>query len=203
MIDDGFGDHLSISEEIGRYDRWAHTLANGLLRLPDHEMHDDLVQEARIAMWRAGDTYDPALGARPSWLTSAAKMRMRDVARGAGQPFGHEPVRGHVEPQAESLDAAIETYGEDAAEWVALSYPDPLDAVAEAYHEGEIAQAVADLPVDQRKYVYARFWVGLDPTSRAPSMRVLLAHVPEMADRRLWAAARETLKTRLAHLVDA
>lgn len=178
---------------IGAYHKWLHKMANVYLD-PTDERHDDLVQEGRIAMWKALQTWDPERVALPTWLTGAAKLRMKDVAFGHGRDTGHEALRGtqHVEPVT-SIDAF-----EDPD--VLLSAGESLEGVELAYHYGEIYKALEDLSPAQRRYVYARFWLGLDPTSRKPEMRELVAQVPELAERWHWQRARERLRESLAHL---
>jgi DNA-directed RNA polymerase specialized sigma24 family protein len=189
-IDDGYGD------TVAAYDRWAHALANDLLP-PAHPDHDDLVQEGRLAMLRALDTYDQAKGALPSWLTGAARMRMRAMAHGSDQWTGRPPTRGSRSVEATSLDALLDAPG--AANLVAAA-PDLLDGALLAYHDGQIAAALDRLTDDQRTYVVLRFWGGLDPASRDPVVRDLMAAHPVMRDRTVWPAARAVLADALAHL---
>ena len=77
---------------IANYRGWLWAYARVVSRnISDHE---DLVAEGRIAMWRALDTYDPSRGALPTYLTQAARWRMRDVAR-RGHFLGMPSRRGH------------------------------------------------------------------------------------------------------------
>lgn len=208
MMLDGYGDQMPPEDDsviIAAYERWLHKVANAYLQ-PWDERHDDLVQEGRIAMWRALPKHDPAKGSLPSWLTKAATMRMKTLAFGKGQPTGHEAVRGvrDVDVVA-SLDALIE---EDGAEGL-MGAADALLEVEMAYHAGEIAEALDSLSPAQRRYVLARFWCGLDPASRAPGMREFIHLVPEVSKRHLWSGssrqvgARDRLAERLAHLIGA
>lgn len=199
MIDDKFGDkEEELDEEsiLENYHKWLHKVANAYLS-PTHDLHDDLVQEGRIAMWKALQTWDPTKGSMPSWLTGAAHLRMRDFSYRHGQPTGHEAVRGkrEVEPDF-SVDYMLDHGMEDL-----LGLSEALEGVEVAYHYGEIRKALEALPEAQQRYVFARFWAGLDPLSRSPEIRLLVAQVPELADRRLWFNARGTLKDSLAHLV--
>lgn len=205
---DGFGDAPAVEtddETIAAYSKWLHVVANSFLP-PWHDRHDDLVQEGRIAMWRALATHDPAKGSLPSWLTQAAKMRMRDVASGKGQPTGHVANRGSREVEAVvSLDALVEEGGVEVLLGVAAA----VEGVEMAYHAGEIAEALQSLSPAQQRYVRARFWYGLDPSSREPGMRAMVDLVPEARKRFLWTGsskqvgARDRLASRLAHLVEA
>lgn len=81
--------------DLGDYHNWLYKTAADLLydgyKDPDI---DDLVQEGRIAMWRALDKYDDCKGTIAPWLTNAARMRMRNVATGKGRWTGHTGRRG-------------------------------------------------------------------------------------------------------------
>jgi RNA polymerase sigma factor (sigma-70 family) len=176
---------------LADYDRWLNATANRLLfNHTSNADHDDLVQEGRVAMWRALSTFDESRGALPSWLTKAAELRMRDVAWGTGQPFGHEPLRGSRPIEvAKSLDAM------EIDEVEAL-----LGMVVEADQHDEVEAAVNELPADLREYVFLRFWAGLDPRSASPGTRSLVKQFPALSDRRSWPAARRLLYERLQHL---
>lgn len=192
-----------IATVLPDYHRWLHKVAYDMLPMnsPDH---DDLVNEGYIAMWRAFDTFDASRGSLPSWLTGAARLRMGDVARGKGQWFGHEPVRGHREVEHTSLDAMVDVGGDFLETLLGV---DVLDGVESAYHHGEIAQAIAALSPMQREYVYARFYLGIDPSSQTPVMRALRDEFPVIRKRYLWTGtskargAREKLAAALGHLV--
>jgi RNA polymerase sigma factor (sigma-70 family) len=187
---------------LPNYRGWLYRVAAGFER-PD--LVDDLVQEAYVAMWRSLPKYDPKLGHLPSYLTTVARNRMIDVLRrgtwtGKPENRGSRPVEevAHID-EFDNPD-------------VLLGAVDSLDGVEIAYHDGEIAAALDTLTPSQRKYVVARFWLGLDPASREPAMRALCALVPEIQGdrgRALWRGsskqrgARERLAEALAHLAPA
>lgn len=175
---------------IANYDKWLHAVANRMMSGATEADHQDLVQEGRVAMWRALSTYDETKGALPSWLTKAAEMRMSDIARGHGQPFGHEAVRGVREVEmGPSLDAEPEQVVE-----ALLGY------VEAAYHDGEVMQAIRELTPRQQEYVFLRFWGGLDPRAQAPGIRALVAQFPVLKERWHWQRALPILRERLEHL---
>lgn len=190
------GRDAQLAAALPGYRRWLHHVANDMLPANSTD-HDDLVQEGYVAMWRALDTHDPARGSLPSWLTGAARLRMREVAHGHGQWTGRPETRGSRSVDSLSLDELLEADPEHPSLAVML------DEVEMAYHSGEIADAIAALSPAQRRYVYARFWLGIDPTSRAPAMRALVAEVPVLQRRWLWQSAKAALRERLAHLVAA
>lgn len=191
-----------IAEVLPNYRRWLYRLAYDML--PDGSPdHDDLANEGYIAMWRAFDTYDETKGALPSWLTGAARLRMRDLTSGHGQWFGHEPVRGHREVETSSLDAYLDETSDDLS-WLG---EDLLDGVEIAYHYGQIHEALATLSPSQREYVFARFWLGIDPSSQAPAMQAFRDAYPVVRRGYLWRGsskqkgARDRLAEALADLV--
>lgn len=94
-----------------------------------------------------------------------------------------------VKAQVSSLDAMIEAYGTEAV----FEAVDHYEAVALAYHYGEIHEAVASLNPLYREYVYLRFWCGMGDADAA---RVL-------GSRPHWHRVRPVLAERLAHLEGA
>ncbi len=84
--------------DLGAYHNWLYRLAADLL--PDGYKDadiDDLVQEGRIAMWKAYEKYDDCKGTLAPWLTNAARMRMKDIAHGHGRWTGRTSRRGWVD----------------------------------------------------------------------------------------------------------
>lgn len=198
-----------VAEVLPEYRAWLYRTAYDLL--PDDSPYvDDLAQEGGIAMWRALGTYDPAKGGLAGWLTTAARQRMRALAWGHDRWIGHEAQRGKQTVESTvSLDAILdpEAGGDDG---VLLEAAELLEGVELAYHQGEIAAALDTLSPAQRRYVVGRFWLGLDPTSRAPGMKEACALVPEMKrGSSLWLGttgqrgARDRLAEALAHLAAA
>ena len=61
---------------LADYHRWLYRVARSLTR--DHFEVEDLVQEGRIAMWRALQMWDGDFNLT-AWLTLAAKRRMTKV----------------------------------------------------------------------------------------------------------------------------
>ena len=172
------------------YERWLGATALRLLgRTWTEDDLQDIKQEGRVAMWRALETFDESRGSLPSWLTGAALQRMQDVAWGRGQPFGHEAIRGSREVD---VDTSLDSEPEDVVEAL-------LGYVEEAYHDGEVIDAIRALSPAQQQYVFLRFWGGLDPSSRNPAMKPLLAQFPVMSQRHHWQRAKEKLRESLAH----
>lgn len=200
MSGDGYGDYTrdEESEILDSYTKWLHHTANRLLPQSREYLHDDVVQEGRVAMWRALYTHDASKGSLPSWLTGAAVLRMRDVALGHGKEFGHAPLRGSREVESVAVeDITTLLHGSVSLEGVEL-----------AYHHGEIMEALSRLSPSQREYVFLRFWGNVDPSSRTPHMKAVLDQFPVLRKRFLWTGtsrqtgARDRLAKDLAHLVE-
>lgn len=75
------------------FEGWLHKTALGMTGRADH---DDLVQEGRIALWRAWERADKDAPGLAGYLTMAAKGRMIDVATGARRLTGQEAPEGRV-----------------------------------------------------------------------------------------------------------
>lgn len=198
MISDGYGDKLTIDETLADYDSWLHARAHHLLPSTDHR-HDDLVQEGRIAMWKAYGQHDRAKGALPSWLTQHANWHMREVISRGGKWTGSPPRSGNsgvdVKVRSvESLDAHLTPESDhspdDAAAGVA---PDIADQAMGAYHRGEIAEAIGLLSEAQQRYVRLRF----AEDHRGAEMKDAFGYDPSA----LWNSAKNGAKHKLrAHL---
>jgi DNA-directed RNA polymerase specialized sigma24 family protein len=103
--------------ELADYHNWLYKTAADMLyggcKDPDI---DDLVQEGRIAMWKALDKYDDCKGTLAPWLTNAARMRMRELAHGHGRWTGHTGRRGVTDamgkgvPHPVALDPLLEDW---------------------------------------------------------------------------------------------
>lgn len=185
---------------LGSYEAWLHRRAGQLLP-HSHPDHDDLVQEGRIAMWRALEKADEGLGALPEWLTSHASWRMKDIVakRGwLGMPprrHGRTPLDA-VQPEELYLSDLL---GDTEGVVRMLAAAELPSAVELAYHQREIVAALRDLTPRQRQYVVMRFWYDYG----LPVMREVFGYDPSG----LWSSpkngAKKKLRHRLAHLASA
>lgn len=79
--------------DVADFEKWLHQTAYGMTGATDHE---DLVQEGRIAVWKAlqrADLSDPGLA---GYVTRAAKGRMIDIVTGQRRQTGHDAPEGKV-----------------------------------------------------------------------------------------------------------
>lgn len=133
-------------EILTRYRGWLLKTAQTLA--PTHRCDwVDLAQEGWIAMWRALRTYDPSLGAEATYLTTAARLRMTDCLR-RNLWTGTPGRRGHVRE-------APPTPVDPDWDWVdaTVSRDTVLAELEQAYHRGEIARALDELPADARERI--------------------------------------------------
>lgn len=94
--------------DLSDYHNWLYKTAMEMLPHAGHDPYiDDLVQEGRIAMWRALEKYDDCKGTLAPWLTNAARMRMKDIAFGHGRWTGHTGRRGVTDVMAKSVPPPV------------------------------------------------------------------------------------------------
>jgi RNA polymerase sigma factor (sigma-70 family) len=139
--------------------------ASMTLQFPDRA--DDLAQEAWIALWLATRTYDGRDGVTLDyWLIRNAHDRMRVMIRHwtaqcrdarrtelAGDP------REKIEAYSDDHTSEFTGTASDTV-WVELTTD--LVGIENAYHYGEIAQAMAELTPRQREYIYLRYCRGFN-----------------------------------------
>jgi len=178
---------LTEEEQILKdYDRWLHIEASKLSSA-SYDI-EDLVQEGRVAMWKALKTFDPARGKLPSWLTYKAKNRMltcvtSNLWEGTQRKTGNHSLKVNPIPVSPELIPEMD--------FCKIS-----DSSDFAYHGKQITDAVKRLTAKQQKYVYMRFWQGMV----ASEMVQEFGYNPNG----LWASkdsgAKARLKETLAHL---
>lgn len=191
-ISDGFGD-LTPAEIVENYRRWAHKVAN-VKRAPFDPIHDDLVQEALLAIWEVLQRKGTDIAA--TYLAAAGSHRMNDVLD--GRPMRGSPSEGGktYRPKTVSSDGLAETAPDL---WEQLLSVDALAEVELAYHHGEILSALSDLKPQYRAYVVMRFWGGLRDVDIADRMGTTNKIVGTWWSR----AIAPVLRERLSHMADA
>lgn len=183
----GFGDDLDVQEVIERKERLLQIMVSE--RVTDPSVRDDILQEARIAVWKAmSRAYES-----DAYLHTAARRRIEEV-RSRQTWTGHTRVHGQPtdplrDSRTDSLDRLMDVGLMTAAQSV-------LDGIEMAYHQGEMFQAIAALPANQREYVILRFWGGLTEPEIAAETHRSVSTV-----QRLWSDAKGSLRAALGHLV--
>jgi DNA-directed RNA polymerase specialized sigma24 family protein len=159
---------------LRNYDRWLHREANSILG-PTHPLHDDLVQEGRVAMWRSAVKH----GEHAGFMTRSARLRMLSVASGE-KAFGGIKVAVRDVTPVGSIDS-LEPKQKDA---IAPRVRDIAEQAALAYHHGELYRSISRLPSRQQEAVRTYLTGGVH-TAR---------------ERAAWGDAKKRLAQDLAHL---
>lgn len=191
------------------FNPWLHYVAGRLLPW-SHPDHDDVVQEGRIAMWKAIPTYDGRTdkgGSLEGWLRMVARRRMLEIAYRRKPPTGTIIDRNVRRiPGVLSLDELCDE-SPGLAEEIVPCAPDIIHEVEIAYHRGEFLDALTRLTETQRRYVVLRFWGGLFELHNqgSPEQRKLTVELaPEFADikfrKKEWLAAKADLEQYLSRM---
>lgn len=185
-----------VAAALPDYRRWLGAVARDLCGWANRGYHDDLVQEGYVAMWRAAATYDPARGALASWLTTAARYRMTDVARRGFRTWTGHVDRTGARPSVEHVTqpASLDDADADAFDVEDVTASNALDAATWAYHAGDLRCALEQLTPRQRRYVVLKFWHGWSPAELDAELGP--------RSRALWRDARHFLERELRHLVE-
>jgi RNA polymerase sigma-70 factor (ECF subfamily) len=130
---------------------------------------EEVVQEAFLAVWRSGHTYDPARGSTRTWLLTLVRNRAIDVMR-ARQRRPVRPLDDTFDPPDPAdvpLQAALNVDAGRASEAMSLLPPVQRAAIELAYSSGlshtEIANRLS-VPVGTVK---GRIRLGLDRLRQA------------------------------------
>ncbi len=111
---------------------------------------EEVVQEAFLAAWRAGHTYDPSRGSTRTWLLTLVRNRAIDVIRAR--------QRRPVQPLDESFDP-----------------PDSSDVPLQAalnVDAARVVEAMVRLPPEQRAVIELAYTSGLSHTEIAAKLNV-------------------------------
>jgi DNA-directed RNA polymerase specialized sigma24 family protein len=167
---------MNETELLQSFRPWLRTVAAGFPETQPSRV-EELAQEGWIAVWRAISQNKDGRPLEP-FLKQCAINRMRDV-------FRQWTAANRNVYMTHSVDM---TPGEINL-WDVLQTN--LGDIEEAYHHGEIMQAVSRLPKAQRQYVIRKFWHCWDPTA----LDLYFTN-----HRKVWREAKTTLSKELAHL---
>lgn len=140
---------------LNDYEKWLYRLANDMLWTTSAARNilsvDDLVQEGRVAMWRALQKFDPDRGLVGSHLKNAARKRMLDIVMGKKPTFGTEGNRGRVKVP----EAAYMPLPEPGSPYEPVAGPMVAPETSQA-----LTEALAAMSPKAREYVESVFWEG-------------------------------------------
>ena len=148
------GEAEGIESLYDRYGRLAYSLAYRVLN--DASASEEVVQEAFVALWRNASSFDASRGTLRSWLLAIVRNRSIDRLRG-----------GRSRPTVAPL--------EDAERWAEV--PDAWETVSMELERRQVREALAALPVEQRRTLELAYFGGLTQMEIAKQMEVPLGTV--------------------------
>jgi RNA polymerase sigma-70 factor (ECF subfamily) len=125
------------------YDRFGRVVyAFALRHTGDSGLAEECTQDAFVALWRSAGSFDPARGTVSTWLLVVARNKAIELLRARRR-------RPETAPDAD-IDSLLES---DA--------PGPSDEAERADLSYRVAEALAELPAEQREVVTLAYFDGL------------------------------------------
>lgn len=141
-----------------RYNRLLYALAYRIVS--DHQVAEDLLQDAFMAVWRRSNTYSPQVGAARSWLISILHHRAIDHLR---------KLRRRNSLQEAPLEAL------EMDEKVAVE--DAWDVAWREIQNSQVRVALLKIPPEQRIVVELAYFQGWTHTEIAEGTKIPLGTV--------------------------
>lgn len=130
------------------YDRHSRLVFGLILRIVrDRGEAEDILQETFVRVWNRAEIYDARIGGPLPWIVRVARNRALDRIRA-------RKVRASVDAPPPDVDTAVIEPMPDAA------IQSPEAAVLEAERRLRLTDALAGLPLEQRRLIEAAFFEG-------------------------------------------
>jgi RNA polymerase sigma factor (sigma-70 family) len=124
-----------------RYSRILYSLAYRMVA--DHQVAEDLLQDAFLAVWRRATSYSPQSGAARSWIVSIMHHRAIDYLRA-------------VRRRSTLKQATWEEVERDES----TAFPDVWDEAWQNVQSAQIREALMQLPTEQRMVIELAYFQG-------------------------------------------
>ena len=141
-----------------RYSRILYSLAYRMVA--DHQVAEDLLQDAFLAVWRRATSYSPQTGAVRNWLISILHHRTIDYLR---------RIRRHSTIQ----EAPLEEIEYDGT----IASPDVWDAAWQSVKSSQVRAALMKIPTEQRLVIELAYFQGWTHTEIAEGTQIPLGTV--------------------------
>jgi len=141
-----------------RYSRILYSLAYRMVA--DHQIAEDLLQDAFLAVWRRATSYSPQSGAVRSWLVSIVHHRTIDYLRGVR--------RRSVLKEATWEEVELD---ERAA------FPDVWDEAWRSVQSSQVRAALMNIPTEQRMVIELAYFQGWTHTEISQGCQIPLGTV--------------------------
>lgn len=141
-----------------RYSRILYSLAYRMVA--DHQIAEDLLQDAFLAVWRRATSYSPQSGAVRSWLVSIVHHRTIDYLRG-------------VRRRAILKEATWEEVELDER----AAFPDVWDEAWRSVQSSQVRAALMNIPTEQRMVIELAYFQGWTHTEISQGCQIPLGTV--------------------------
>lgn len=141
-----------------RYSRILYSLAYRMVS--DHQVAEDLIQEAFLSVWRRATSYSPQSGAVRSWLVSIVHHRTIDYLRA---------VRRRSSMKETTLD---EVDQDDRT-----AFPDVWDEAWRSVQSAQVRSALMNIPTEQRMVIELSYFQGWTHSEIAEGCQIPLGTV--------------------------
>ena len=141
-----------------RYSRILYSLAYRMVA--DHQVAEDLLQDAFLAVWRRATSYSPQTGAARSWLLSILHHRAIDYLR-------------KVRRQSTIQEASLEEIELNES----IAYLDTWDEAWQSVKSSHVRAALMKIPTEQRLVIELAYFQGWTHTEIAEGTQIPLGTV--------------------------
>ena len=141
-----------------RYSRILYSMAYRMVS--DHQIAEDLIQEAFLSVWRRAISYSPQSGAVRSWLISIVHHRTIDYLRS-------------VRRRSVMKEATWEEVEQDDR----AAVPDVWDEAWQSIQSSQVRAALMDIPTEQRMVIELAYFQGWTHTEIAEGCLIPLGTV--------------------------
>ncbi len=141
-----------------RYSRILYSLAYRMVA--DHQVAEDLLQDAFLAVWRRATSYSPQSGAARSWIVSIMHHRTIDYLRSVRR-----------------RSTLKETTWEEVERDERIAFPDAWDEAWQNIQSAKIREALMKLPTEQRMVIELAYFQGWTHSEIAEGCQIPLGTV--------------------------
>ena len=141
-----------------RYNRILYSLA--YRTVADHQVAEDLLQDAFLSVWRRATSYSPQSGAVRSWLVSIVHHRTIDYLRA-------------VRRRSTLKEATWEEVEQDER----AAFPDVWDEAWRSVQSAQVRAALMNIPIEQRMVIELAYFQGWTHSEIAEGCKIPLGTV--------------------------
>ena len=141
-----------------RYSRILYSLAYRMVA--DHQVAEDLLQDAFLSVWRRATSYSPQSGAVRSWLVSIVHHRTIDYLRAVRRRSGLKEATWEEVEQDERT-----------------AFPDVWDEAWRSVQSAQVRAALMNIPIEQRMVIELAYFQGWTHSEIAEGCKIPLGTV--------------------------